>query len=155
MGPVAVNMLVFSFGLAGLLAPPVTSAAYTADSMAGSWLSCTGWQAMNSSTLLYILPFIFVYKNGLLFADKPTDMIISVLLATGIGISVDHRVMGCICFRPIVWRQRSIFLASALLVVVPNSRAALCGSLLFALAFLLGIWLARRKRKHLRYSNCS
>jgi TRAP-type uncharacterized transport system fused permease subunit len=92
-------MLVFSFGLAGLLAPPVTSAAYTADSMAGSRLSCTGWQAMNSSTLLYILPFIFVYKNGLLLAGKPTDMIISVLLATGIGISVHHRVTGCSLFQ--------------------------------------------------------
>lgn len=141
--PIAAHMFIFYFGLAGLVTPPVAMAAYAAAPIAGSPFFQTGWQAMRLSLPIYIVPFVFVYRGGLLLLGEPQTVIISILITLGITIAFVHGITGWSFFARLGWKRRLIFLASGLLLTVPNMRVTILGLFLFALVFLIEIWLAR------------
>ena len=120
VNPIAAHMFIFYFGLAGLLTPPVALAAYAAAPIAGSPPFQTGWQAMRLSLPLYIVPFVFIYRGGLLLAGQPQDVIISILLTLGITVAVVHGISGWSFFTRLGWKRRFIFLVAGLLLAVPK-----------------------------------
>ena len=145
--PMAAHMFIFYFGLAGLLTPPVAMAAYAAAPIAGSPFFLTGWQAMRLSIPLYIIPFVFIYRSGLLLVGEPQDIIISILLTLGITIAFVHGVTGWSFFSHLAWKPRLIFLVSGLLLAVPKSSIPLVGVTLFVIMFLYEIVVARRNKE--------
>jgi TRAP transporter 4TM/12TM fusion protein len=146
INPMAAHMFIFYFGLAGLLTPPVAMAAFTAAPIAGASYFSTGWQAVRLSIPLYIVPYIFIYRSGLLLMGGFQEMILTILLTLVIMISLVYGIRGCSFLGPLGWKRRSIFLLSSILVIIPNWRSAILGSVLFVSAFLFEIWWARRMR---------
>lgn len=136
--PMAAHMFIFYFGLAGLLTPPVALASYAAAPIAGASPFLTGWQGMRISLPLYIVPFIFIYNNGLLLKGGPQAIIIPILLTLIIMVALVHGVTGWNFFTPIGGKRRFIFLVSGLLLIIPNWKAVLLGLFLFTLTYLFG-----------------
>jgi TRAP transporter 4TM/12TM fusion protein len=146
VNPMAAHMFIFYFGLAGLLTPPVAMAAFTAAPIAGASYFSTGWQAVRLSIPLYIIPYIFIYRSGLLLMGGLQEMILTILLTLVITVSFVYGIRGCSFLGPLGWKRRSIFLLSSILLIIPNWRSTILGLVLFVSAFLFEIWWARRMR---------
>lgn len=144
----AAHMFIFYWGLVGLLTPPVALAAYAAAPLANASPFMTGWQAVRISLPLYIVPFIFVYRGGLLLKGGPQDIIVAILLTSVVMVLLVGGMTGYNMISRIGWKKRALFLASALLLVIPTSWAAASGLILFAILYLFEIpkLLARGRR---------
>ncbi|TPI29838.1 TRAP transporter fused permease subunit [Mesorhizobium sp. B3-2-1] len=74
---VAVHLFVFYFGLMADVTPPVGLAAYAAAAISGADPVKTGFQGFKYEIRTALLPFIFIFNNGLLMIDiqGPLDFI--------------------------------------------------------------------------------
>lgn len=66
--PLAAHMFVFYFGMLSMITPPIALAAFAAASISGAPQLQTGLQAFRFGWVAYLLPFLFIYKPGLLMA---------------------------------------------------------------------------------------
>ncbi len=64
--PLAAHMFVFYFGMLSMITPPIAMAAFAAASISGAPQLQTGIQAFKFGWIAYFLPFLFIYKPGLL-----------------------------------------------------------------------------------------
>ncbi|BCM20964.1 TRAP transporter permease [Mesorhizobium sp. J8] len=77
---VAVHLFVFYFGLMADVTPPVGLAAYAAAAISGADPVKTGFQGFKYEIRTGLLPFIFIFNNGLLMIDLqgPLDFVLVV-----------------------------------------------------------------------------
>jgi TRAP transporter 4TM/12TM fusion protein len=68
--PIAAHMFVFYYGMLSMITPPIAMSAIAAASIAGSDQISTGNEAFRFGWIAYILPFLFIYKPGLLLEDS-------------------------------------------------------------------------------------
>lgn len=66
ISPVAAHLFVFYFAITSFLTPPVAVGAYVAAGIAKSDPWKTGWTASRLAAVTFIVPFLFVYRPGLL-----------------------------------------------------------------------------------------
>ena len=66
MDPLAVHMFIFYWGMVSFITPPVALAAFAAAPIARTSQWTIGWQAMRLGSVLYFVPFLFVYNPELL-----------------------------------------------------------------------------------------
>jgi TRAP-type uncharacterized transport system fused permease subunit len=144
--PMAAHMFIFYWGLVGLLTPPVALAAYAAAPIANASPFLTGWQAVRISLPLYIVPFIFIYWEGLLLKGGPQGIIIAILLTLVIMVALVHGMTGWNFFKPIGWKKRIIFLVSSILLIIPNWKTILLGLLLFGITYFHETLLLARSK---------
>lgn len=64
----AAHMFVFYYGMLSMITPPIAMAAFAAASISGAPQLKTGIQAFKFGWIAYFLPFLFIYKPGLLMA---------------------------------------------------------------------------------------
>ncbi|XDB00325.1 TRAP transporter fused permease subunit (plasmid) [Sulfitobacter sp. LCG007] len=62
------HMFVFYYGMLSMITPPIALAAYAAASISGAPQIKTGVQAFRFGWIAYFLPFLFIYKPGLLMS---------------------------------------------------------------------------------------
>ena len=62
----AAHMFVFYYGMLSMITPPIALAAFAAASISGASQIATGWQAFRFGWIAYLLPFLFIYKPGIL-----------------------------------------------------------------------------------------
>jgi TRAP-type uncharacterized transport system fused permease subunit len=147
VNPMAAHMFIFYFGLAGLLTPPVAMAAFTAAPIAGASYFSIGWQAVKLSIPLYIVPYIFIYNNGLLLRGGVQSIGTSILITLVIMVALVHGVTGCNFFTTISWSKRIIFLVSGILILIPNLKMMLIGLILFGISYFFDIIYTIRSKK--------
>ncbi|MBX6322971.1 MAG: TRAP transporter permease, partial [Rhodospirillaceae bacterium] len=80
---VAVHMFVFYFGLMADVTPPVGLAAYAAAAISGADPVKTGFQGFRYEIRTGLLPFIFIFNNGLLMIDihGPVQLVLVIVSA--------------------------------------------------------------------------
>jgi TRAP transporter 4TM/12TM fusion protein len=85
MEPMAVHMFVLYWGMLSFITPPVALAAFAAASVAKCEPMETGVEAMRIGTVIYFIPFFFVFNPALLLIGS-WDEIVIVLVTALIGI---------------------------------------------------------------------
>ena len=85
MEPMAVHMFVLYWGMLSFITPPVALAAFAAASVAKCEPMETGIEAMRIGTVIYFIPFFFVFNPALLLIGSP-DEIVLVLATALVGI---------------------------------------------------------------------
>jgi len=146
--PMAAHLFVLYFGLAALVTPPVALAAYAAAPIAGASLYDIGWQAMRLSLPLYVVPFLFVYNEGLLLNGSILQIITSTTISVVIMVALVHGVAGSTFFGPIGWQSRIFSLVAAFLLLIPkNIKTTILGLSLFTAVFCFEICRAYQKSK--------
>lgn len=68
---ISAHMFVFFFGCISTITPPVALASYVAAGIAGSDLNKVGWTAFKYGLVSFILPYMFVFGDGLLMVGSP------------------------------------------------------------------------------------
>lgn len=74
----AAHMLVMWWGQASNITPPVALASFVAASIAEAPLWRTGWQAVLKGVGLFVIPVLFAYQPGLLYAASPFENVLTI-----------------------------------------------------------------------------
>ena len=82
---ISAHMFVFFFGCISTITPPVALASYVAAGIAGSDLNKVGWTAFKYGLVSFILPYMFVFGDGLLMMGSPLVIVQSFVMAV-IGV---------------------------------------------------------------------
>lgn len=118
------HMFVFYFGAMSALTPPVCTGAYTAAGLAGADPNRTGFAAVRLALAGFIVPYLFIFDDPLLArAGDGWSFAIFVMpfLSALLGLWVLAAVLEGAMFRKIGLVQRIWFLASAILMLIPES----------------------------------
>ncbi len=133
VAPLAAHLFVFYFGLMSMVTPPVALAAYTASSIAGSSFLKTSAAAFRFALVGFALPFLFVLRPELLMLDGSGGAAAPAAVAMVLGLAVVGTAALAVALtghfsRALTPSERLLFLAGALLVLLPGGGAALLGA---------------------------
>jgi TRAP transporter 4TM/12TM fusion protein len=81
MDPLAVHMFILYWGMVSFITPPVALAAFAAAPIARASQWAIGWQSMRLGTVIYFLPFLFVYNPELLLKGAAVDVVTTIATA--------------------------------------------------------------------------
>lgn len=131
---IAAHLFVIYWGLASFYTPPTCIAVFVTSGIAGSKVWETGWESVRLGIAAFLVPFAFVFNDGLLLRSDIghimlatlTAIVGSVLLACGIrGYALDH-------LGPV---QRLLFIVGGLLFIAPGWKLPLTGLVIVAAAY--------------------
>ena len=80
--PLAVHLYIFYWGMLSFITPPVALGAFAAASVAKTPPMATAFQSMRIGSIIYFIPFFFVYDPALILVGTWQNIVVSVLLAT-------------------------------------------------------------------------
>lgn len=75
LDPLAVHLFIFYWGMVSFITPPVALAAFAAAPIARASQWTIGWEAMRLGSVLYFIPFLFVYNPELLLKGSTTAIV--------------------------------------------------------------------------------
>jgi len=137
------HMFIFYYGILAVITPPVAMAVIAASSIAGSRISSAGWEAVRLAFLMFILPFMFVYRSGILLqkdlSANITDIAVVSVFAFAGTVSIFGYMLG---YLSIAWRIA--FAVAAILALIPGDLAD--ASALTLLSLIVGArWTINRR----------
>jgi TRAP transporter 4TM/12TM fusion protein len=85
MDPMAVHLFLLYWGMVSFITPPVALAAFAAAPIARASQWSIGWEAMRLGTVIYLVPFLFVYNPELLLWGT-AEAIVTTALTSFVGV---------------------------------------------------------------------
>lgn len=131
---IAAHLYVIYWGLASFYTPPTCIAVFVTSGIAGSKVWETGWEATRLGIAAFLIPFAFVFNDGLLLQSDIGHIVLAtataaagaVLLACGIrGYALD--LLGPV--------QRVLFVIAGLLFIAPGWLPPTAGLVIVAAAY--------------------
>lgn len=144
----AVHMFIFYFATLGPITPPSCSCAFVAAGIAGKGAPPfgVGWMALRLASVSLIVPFTFMYNPVLLLQGAPLEIAIGALTAilgvTALAIGLQGWLIG-----KLNWLQRTMFLATAVMMIWPSWQADVVGAALGTAAVGYHLFAGGRKRE--------
>ena len=165
--PLAAHLFIFYFGMMSMVTPPVALAAYASASIAKAKIMQTGLAAFRFSLVGFTLPFMFVYRPALLLMDgakwkawdvanrsgqlaeatellkeaqaayAPWDELILAVSTAIVGVVALAAGIAGFCRQEANWLQRSMFMASAGMLLYPDMWLNIGGGGLFVVSVLV------------------
>jgi len=136
----AINLFVVYWGLVSYFTPPVAIGAYTAAKLANADPIKTGLVSLRLGSVLYIIPFFFVYSPSLLlqtpFIDTILPLITCILGIILLAGSLEGYIIG---WGVLSISKRILFGISGLLLAIPNIRTDVIGVVLLIVIILIRI----------------
>jgi TRAP transporter 4TM/12TM fusion protein len=117
--PMAAHLFVFYYSILSMVTPPVALAAYAAAGLANESVSKTGWAAFRLSIVCFLIPFVFIYDEGMLLRG-PLDGILIASFTTVLGVVAWAAVMAGYFMGPLHRVERLLFLAASLGLIAPT-----------------------------------
>ena len=135
--PLAAHLFVFYYSILSMVTPPVALAAYAAAGLANESVSKTGWAAFRLSLVCFLIPFVFIYDQGMLLKG-PLDGILIASFTTVLGIVAWAAFMAGYFMGPLTILERFLFLLVSLGLIAPTVAGIWIPSIIFF--FLLVGW---------------
>jgi len=140
----AAHMFVFYFGIIADITPPVALAAMAGSAIAKSDPFKTGLNAVKLAIAAFIVPFIFVFNNKMLFIDARWYDILQIGLTSIVGMIGIGAALEGYFTRHAHLLQRLLFLAGGLLLIEPSLITDIIGIVLIVIPMA---WQALENRK--------
>ena len=144
VNPLAAHLFVFYFASFSGITPPVALASFAAASLSGGGLWQTGFTACKIGIAAFIVPYMLVYRPGVLLDGSAQQIVQDILISLLGVISLAASFQGWFFTRLSVVR-RVILFATSLLLIGPVFGTDLIGFGLFAVIAALQIWEFRRR----------
>ncbi|MCG8382151.1 MAG: TRAP transporter fused permease subunit [Gammaproteobacteria bacterium] len=126
MDPLAVHLFILYWGMLSFITPPVAIGAFAAASIAGANAMRTGLEAMRLGTIIYFIPFFFVFNPALIMSGPWFDVvaltgsaILGVVLLSA-GLQGHLLFVGTIMPGALEWPTRVLLVISGLLFAMPG-----------------------------------
>lgn len=137
---ISAHMFVFFFGCISTITPPVALASYVAAGIAGSDLNNVSWTAFKYGLVSFILPFMFVFGDGLLMVGTPLIIAQTFIMAV-IGVfCVAASLVGYFNNVKLNNLQRVIIFIAGLLTIYQGILTDVAG-----LAIILAIYITTKR----------
>jgi TRAP-type uncharacterized transport system fused permease subunit len=130
----AAHMFIFYMGVTSDLTPPTCLSPFAAAAIAGSPPMATAWQAMRLGTVLFIVPFMFVYSPELLMIGPWAPILLSTATAALGVVCLAAGLQGWLRSRATIV-DRALLLTAGGLFVIPRPVANLAGLALLAAVY--------------------
>ncbi len=141
--PLAAHLFVFYYSILSMVTPPVALAAYAAAGLANASVTKTGWSAFRVSLVCFLIPFVFIYDQGMLLKG-PLSGILIASLTTVLGIVAWAAMMAGYFLGSLNLFERFLFLLASLGLIAPTVAGIWIPSLIFFI--ILMIWRFLRVR---------
>lgn len=141
--PLAAHLFVFYFGAIANLTPPIALAAFAGAGIAGSDPQRTGWISCKLALAGFIVPFIFIYKPGLLILESTVSEIAFASVATLLAVLALAAATEGFLFAKLNWIFRLALIAAGILLIFPE--AVWMGSGLAIMAVIIGLQIMKKK----------
>jgi TRAP transporter 4TM/12TM fusion protein len=126
LDPMASHMFIMYWGMLSFITPPVAIAAFVAASVAKCSPMQAGLQAMRLGTIIYFIPFFFVFNPALVMQGAWNEILV-VLITAIIGVSILSNGLqgyllgvGTLGSGPLSWLARACLVAGGLLMAAPG-----------------------------------
>lgn len=133
----AAHMFVFFYGNMAGITPPVGATFFVASGVAKSNTMKTGYNAFLLSMVGYLIPFVFVFNQGLFLQGSPVNVIWAVA-TTLIGIVGMSFGLEGYMFGKMKKPVRLVMIVFALLTILPETYTTLVGLAGIAAVFTIG-----------------
>jgi len=141
--PMAAHLFIMYWGMLSFITPPVAIAAFVAASVAKCSPMQTGFQSMRLGTVIYFIPFFFVFNTALLLQGSWADVLLAVSLAA-IGITLLSNGLqgyllgvGHLGNGPLAWIASAAIALGGLILAAPSAMLGL--SFVTHMAIALGL----------------
>ena len=135
VGRLPAHLFAFYFACVSAITPPVAVAAYAGAGIAKANPFQVGITCMKLAIAAYVVPFMFVYGEALLFKGSLVE-ILSATLTASIGCySLAGGIQGWL-FGPLSYPKRGILLVSALALIKPGYITDAIGLILLVVVYL-------------------
>ena len=124
--PLQANMFVFYFGIMAQITPPVCVASFTAAGIAGADSMKTGLTGFAYALVAFLVPFIFIYDPSILLVGTPLEIVKGTLILF-LGTYLLASGMAGFFLVPLNRIERGILLASAILIIIPETITDIIG----------------------------
>ena len=141
--PLQANMFVFYFGIMAQITPPVSVASFTAAGIAGADSMKTGLTGFAYALVAFLVPFIFIYDPSILLVGTPLEIVKGTLILF-LGTYLLASGMAGFFLVPLNRIERGILLASAILIIIPETITDIIG---IAVAVTFFVICSAKKRK--------
>lgn len=131
----AAHLFVVYFSIISAITPPVAVAAYACAGIADCDPSVTGWEATKLGLASFIIPFMFVYNENMLFQGSVFDIALATFLGCAGVMAIAAGVQGYI-IRHINWLQRIGAIVGGLLLIAPGYITDISGLVLIAIVLI-------------------
>jgi TRAP-type uncharacterized transport system fused permease subunit len=140
--PLAAHYFLFFFGAISTITPPVGLSAIAAAGIAKSDPMKTSFEAVRMGLVGFILPFIVIYKPGLLLLDTPFNIATSIAFSAIAVITLTFVAQG-IVYRKLTIVERLLFLVPTVVIFLPTDMWV---DLVAVAVCIFAFFLARRGR---------
>ncbi|RDW17523.1 C4-dicarboxylate ABC transporter permease [Oceanobacillus arenosus] len=147
--PIVAHLFVFYFGILSAFTPPVAIAAYAASGIAKADPIKIAITACKYGLAGFVIPYLFVYSNGLLLIGSAWDIIFSVFVAI-------FAIFGLVVFtqgffvKKVAWLFRIVAGLSTVLMAWPLVLLKLIGLGLLVAVFLIE-WISNKKMQQVAF----
>jgi TRAP-type uncharacterized transport system fused permease subunit len=138
----AAHLFIFYFAVLSMVTPPVALAAYAAAGISGANLWTTGLVAFVIAIPGFLIPFAFVFDQGILLQGDIVHIVHVITTAT-IGVACLSAATGGYAFGPLSWPMRVALFCFAPLLIDPGVITDLIG--LGGVTVILGYQVWRYK----------
>jgi len=138
----AAHLFIFYFAVLSMVTPPVALAAYAAAGISGANLWTTGLIAFAIAIPGFLIPFAFVFDQGILLQGEFLH-ILYVVTTAAIGVTGLSVATGGYLFGPLAWPARLALFGLSPLLIDPNPVTDAIGGA--GIALILGYQLWRHK----------
>lgn len=132
----AAHFVVFWFSQTSNITPPVCVAAFAGASIAGSSPMKTGFTALKYGSLLYIMPFLFIYSPGILLKGSVVDVVLTIISSTIAMLAFSGSIIGYL-YRDTTLFERILLFTAAILLLKPGIYTDLLGISFIIVVILL------------------
>jgi len=138
---IAAHLFAYMMACTAFITPPVALNCYAAAPLAGASPMRIGWQSMKLGIIIYIVPFVFCFRPGLLAIGTPLEIITAVVAATAGSLAISFAIAGHL-FKNLNWFERGVFALVALALFMPNLQLNIIGA---GVGIAMALWLRTRR----------
>jgi TRAP-type uncharacterized transport system fused permease subunit len=133
------HLFIFYFAVLSMVTPPVALAAYAAAGISGANLWTTGLIAFVIAIPGFLIPFAFVFDQGILLQGELLH-IIHVITTAAIGVFGLATATGGYLFGPLAWPLRVALFCFSPLLIDPDPVTDVIGGAGIALVLGYQVW---------------
>ena len=126
LDPMPVHMFMLYWGMLSFITPPVALGAFAAASVANAKPMETGFEAMRLGTIIYFIPFFFVFNPALLLQGETVEILVvlatafSGVLLLASGLQGYLLMAGPIPRSALGWLARALMIVGGLVLAAPG-----------------------------------
>jgi TRAP transporter 4TM/12TM fusion protein len=144
--PLISHMFVFYWAIASFITPPIALGAYVAAAIAEAQPMKTGFIAMRLGIVLYIVPFLFVYKPQLLLIGTGSDILVTTILSIAAVVLLSYGISRNLLVK-LDWKESLLLILAGAALCQESLYAILIAVVLSGMTFFLQVKKVRRLRQ--------